>query len=141
MSTEFASEIEGTAAARLTAFAADARRFDGVLLELATIDRDNLRAVFETIAEAGAKALDVERVSLWQYEGKRSGMVCPAAWVAGRIVDEPLIITRASHATYWNALHGSRTLAISDAHADPAAREIRDYVQRNDLGAPVRCSA
>ena len=117
---------------------ADARRFHDVLLDLSVLNRDDLLSVFAMIAEAGAHALGVERVSLWQYDRERSVMLCPAAWVRGEIVDEPLVIARSSHPTYWNALHAGRTLAVSDTVNDDAMAEIQDeYVLRHGIGATL----
>ena len=119
-----------------SAVESDARRFHDTLLDLSLLNRDDLLTVFATIAEAGANALAVERVSLWQYDKERSVMVCPAAWVRGEIVDDSLIISRTTHPRYWTALHADRTLAVVDSVNDEAMAEIQgDYVQRHGIGA------
>ena len=120
---------------------ADARRFHDILLDLSMLNRDDLRSVFATIAEAGANALSVERVSLWHYDKARSVMVCPAAWVRGQILEEELIVSRATHPLYWTALHADRTLAVSDAVHNDAMSEIQDgYVRRHGIGAMLDSS-
>jgi signal transduction histidine kinase len=120
---------------------ADARRFHDVLLDLSILNRDDLLNVFATIAEAGAKSLGVERVTLWQYDRERSVMVCPSSWLRGELVDEPLVIARSTHPTYWNALHAGRTLAVSDTVNDDAMQEIQDdYVVKHGIGATLDSS-
>ena len=120
---------------------ADARRFQDILLDLSMLNRDDLLSVFATIAEAGATALSVERVSLWHYDKARSAMVCPAAWVRGEILEVDLIISRATHPLYWSALHADRTLAVSDAVQNEAMSEIQDdYVRRYRIGAMLDSS-
>ncbi|MBC7843095.1 MAG: GAF domain-containing protein [Gemmatimonadaceae bacterium] len=136
MTIETSDELEHRAHEQAVALESDARRLNDVLLDLSVLNRDDLRSVFATIAESGAKALGVERVSLWQYDRERSAIICPAAWLRGTIVDEPLVITRQGHPAYWTALHSARTLAISDATTDDALAEIRDsYIRTNDIGA------
>ncbi|MCC7052006.1 MAG: GAF domain-containing protein [Gemmatimonadaceae bacterium] len=135
MTSPSSDESRLTAAARLRAFEADARRFDGVLLELASLDRDDLVTVFASIAEAGALALGVERLSLWQYDRERSAMVCPVAWVRGAIEEEPAIISRERHPAYWSALHAARTLPVNSARTHPALQEMQDYVEAYGIGA------
>ena len=118
-----------------------ARRFHDTLLDLSMLNRDDLLSVFATIAEAGARALSVERVSLWQYDRERSVMSCPAAWVRGAIVDEPMVVSRTAHPLYWQALQSDRTLAIADAVNDAALSEIQaDYVRRHGIGAMLDSS-
>jgi signal transduction histidine kinase len=125
----------------IDAYEADARRFHDVLLDLSVLNRDTLVTVFATIAEAGAHALSVERVSLWQYDRERSVMICPAAWLRGEIVGESLVISRATHPVYWAALHGGRTLPVSDALHDPSLAEIQEvYVRRHGIGAMIDAS-
>lgn len=124
-----------------TALEADARRFQDILLDLSMLNRDDLLSVFATIAEAGANALSVERVSLWHYDRARSVMVCPAAWVRGEITEEPLVISRATQPLYWGAVHAGRTLSVSDAVQNEAMSEIQDdYVHRHGIGAMLDSS-
>jgi signal transduction histidine kinase len=120
---------------------ADARRFHDTLLDLSLLNRDDLLTVFATIAEAGANALSVERVSLWQYDKERSVMFCPAAWERGEIVEEKLVISRDTCPRYWGALHADRTLAVPDAVHDEAMSEIQErYVSRHGIGAMLDSS-
>ncbi len=136
VTSDTSDEFDGRAPEPEFALESDARRFHDVLLDLSVLNRDDLLSVFATIAEAGAKALDVERVSLWQYDRERSAMICPAAWVRGTIVEEPLVVTRTDHPAYWTALHAGRTLAISDASVDAALVEIQDlYIRTHGIGA------
>jgi nitrogen-specific signal transduction histidine kinase len=136
MPREFADASNDRSDQNGSALDSEARRFHDTLLDLSLLNRDELLTVFATIAEAGANALAVERVSLWHYDKERSVMVCPAAWVRGALVDEPLVISRTTHPRYWTALHADRTLAVADAVNDDAMSEIQvDYVQRHGIGA------
>ena len=141
MSREAPDEIDQNTDERVRLPDADARRFQDTLLDLSLLNRDDLLTVFATIAEAGAYALAVERVSLWQYDKERSVMVCPAAWVRGDIVEEKLVISRVMQPRYWSALHADRTLAVSDAVHDAAMSEIQEhYVTRYGIGAMLDSS-
>ena len=136
MTREFPEAVNDRSDEHGSALEPDVRRFHDTLLDLSLLNRDDLLTVFATIAEAGANALAVERVSLWQYDKERSVMVCPAAWVRGELVDEPLVISRITHPRYWTALHADRTLAVSDAVNDDAMSEVQvEYVQRHGIGA------
>lgn len=114
----------------------ESNRFRDVLLDLSVLNRDELISVFGTIAEAGAVALGVERVTLWQYDRQRSIILCPAAWERGTIVDESLVVSRTTHPRFWAALHSGRTLPIHDVVADPSLAEVqRSYIGRHGIGA------
>ncbi len=117
-------------------FESEARRFDDVLLDLAVLSRDDMRTVFRTIAEAAATALDVERVSLWQYDREQSAMFSLGAWVGGVMTQEPVVISRDVHPVYWEALSSGRALSVSDAATDPALTELQaGYINLHRIGA------
>lgn len=118
----------------------DARRFDGILLELASLERDDLVAAFTGVAVAAAEALGVARVALWQYDADRSAMTCTVAWERGQIVAEDAVIDRVRHGAYWDALHATRTLAVNCARTDPVLACMQDYVRTHDVGAKLSSS-
>ena len=141
MSREVPEEMEHHTDDRAQLPDADARRFQETLLDLSLLNRDDLLTVFATIAEAGANALSVERVSLWQYDKERSVMLCPAAWVRGEIIEETLVISRDTYPQYWGALHADRTLVVSDAVQNQAMSEIQDrYILKHGIGAMLDSS-
>jgi two-component system, cell cycle sensor histidine kinase and response regulator CckA len=116
----------------------DARRFQAALSDLSTLNRSDVRATFAAIAAVAAKAMEVERVSLWQYDTPLSAMTCRGAYERGVLVDEALLISRDAHPAYWSALQANRTLAIADATTDPALAEMRDdYIVPRGVGALI----
>ncbi len=122
-------------------FEREASRLQGVLSEVSVVDRRNLREAFAVIAAVAAEALGVGRVSLWRYQESRLAMVCAAAWHNGHLVEDPTVISAATHPAYWEALHSGRTLPIADALHDPALVEFRDeYVRPLGIGAMLDSS-
>ena len=104
-------------------------------------NRDALLQVFASVATVTAEALDVGRVSLWQYDRDRLEMLCAAAWHDGALLDEPMVLSRAAHPAYWVALHAARSLAVSDAMRNAALTEIReDYLVPRGIGAMLDSS-
>jgi two-component system, cell cycle sensor histidine kinase and response regulator CckA len=116
----------------------DAHRFQIALRDLSTLHRSSLRAMFATIAEVAAAAMNVARVSLWQYDPEVVAMTCRSAFENGEHIEEGLRLTATTHPAYWRALQANRTLTIRDATTDPALVDMRDdYIVQRKVGALI----
>jgi signal transduction histidine kinase len=128
--SDLAEPLDGSASVE------DARHFDEVLLNVALLNRDDIRSTLAGIADTAAHALNVERVSLWRLSDEHTSLVCEAAWQNGAMLDETLVITQKKYPEYWGALNAGRTLPIADALTDPRLIELREgYLRPRGIGA------
>jgi signal transduction histidine kinase len=109
-----------------------------------TIESGRLRSAFREICEAAARALAVERCSVWLLDEPGHALRCmnlfeltPARHSSG--MQFPAALCPA----YFAALEEERTLAVQDAHSDPRTRELVDsYLLPHGissmLDAPIR---
>lgn len=84
-----------------------------------------LPRAIDTVAEIGARTLDVHCVRIWMFDETTSELHCRADYARDsgsrtsggvrRIADVP---------TYWRTLHARKVLAASDARGDPRTREL-----------------
>ncbi|HEV2851559.1 MAG TPA: ATP-binding protein [Thermoanaerobaculia bacterium] len=115
-----------------------------VLVELAKADGGDLDAAFERITRAAAATLEVERASVWLYNGDRSAICCSALYEAGaQRYSRGQELSAESHPSYFAALETERTIAAHDARSDPRTREFTAaYLEplgiTSMLDAPIR---
>jgi signal transduction histidine kinase len=96
-----------------------------VLLELAKSDMSDWEKVIRTITERGAKALDVERVSVWLFNADRSEILCADLYhLSAGIHRKGSRLRAADYPSYFRALESSTVVAADDARADARTREF-----------------
>lgn len=99
------------------------QRQRNALIQLATNapakDDDALNRAFQQLTEAAARTLDVDRVSIWRYNGPRTGIRCLDLFErdAGRH-SAGVEISSDDNPAYFHALTEADVLAADDAHRD-----------------------
>jgi signal transduction histidine kinase len=99
---------------------------------------------FKPITERAARALEVERCSIWLFDADHSRIVCHDLFQFSKnahSVGEVLSAT--DFPAYFNALTQQRAIAASDAAQDPRTREfgglyLRQHGIASMLDAPIR---
>ncbi len=104
----------------------------------------NLELALETITEAAAASLAVERVGVWFYNQDGSKLECVDLYEAQENKHSAGIeLTAAEHPSYFQQLTAARTIAANDSRNDPRLKEfLRSYfIPHNiasNLDAPIR---
>ena len=104
----------------------------------------NLELALETITEAAAASLAVERVGVWLYNNDCSKLECIDLYEAQENHHSAGIeFTAAEHPSYFQQLLRARTIAANDSRNDPRLQEfLRSYfIPHNiasNLDAPIR---
>ena len=94
---------------------------------------DRLRSILEI----SARALEVERLSLWQFDEGRSSIRCRGLHRAGpNCYESGAILPRDAAPRYFDALELERVIAAADARTDVRTSEFTDaYLVPHDIGA------
>ena len=117
------------------------------LVELATselLKRIDLQAVFRRTAEAAARTLDVERVSVWLSDERFEVLHCKELYLlATHEHTNGAVLDAASCPRYFAALEKGRAIVAHQARTDPATREFtKTYLEplgiTSMLDAPLR---
>ncbi len=119
-------DITGARAAEHNRLVEDQRyqRQRNALIQLATSpppkDDAALTTAIERLTEVAARTLDVDRVSIWRYNGPRTGIRCLDLYerAEGRHSSGKEIF-ETDNPAYFQALGESDVLAADDAHRDP----------------------
>ena len=122
-------DITGTRAAEHNRLAEEQRyqRQRNALILLASNappkDDESLDAALQRLTEVAARTLEVDRVSLWRFNGPRTAIRCLDLYErpAGRHTSGSQIAA-ADNPAYFQALLEADVLAADDAHRDPATR-------------------
>jgi two-component system, NtrC family, sensor kinase len=123
------------------------RHHSRVLLTLArsqNLASGQLANALREISETSASALEIERVSIWMFNGDRSTMRCADLFQrAEQRHSEGMELEAVKFPKYFEALAEERTIAAHDAHSDPRTREFAEtYLKPLDiqsmLDVPVR---
>jgi PAS domain S-box-containing protein len=98
------------------------------LVELAKNEelfKGEIKSAFETITEAAARAISVQRVSIWFYTDGLSGIRCAELFDGkqGRHSDG-VLLSAVDFPAYFRALAEEDIIAAHDAHADPRTKEF-----------------
>ncbi|MBP1622978.1 MAG: serine/threonine protein kinase [Acidobacteria bacterium] len=103
------------------------RKQNEVLAKLARDRVEDLDARLKSLAEAAAETLEVERASVWLYNGDFSRIVCFDLFErsAGKHSSD-LELAAVDYPHYFNALAEQRAIAAADARNDPRTREFAD---------------
>jgi PAS domain S-box-containing protein len=90
-----------------------------------------------SILEMSAHALDVERLSMWRFDGERLSIRCTGIYRrAGGRYESGSVLHRHDAPHYFDALEHDRVVAAHDARTDPRTCEFRDtYLIPSDIGA------
>ncbi len=123
---------------------ADIIRLQKVLLELAGTPEDASGDLVQRVTEKVAAALEVQRVSVWEYHEEPGRLRCLDLYLRGthqhtRAPD----LTAAHFPGYFAALKEARGIAVDDARTDPRTSEFAEgYLKPLDihsmLDVPVR---
>ncbi len=99
-----------------------------VLLELAKMGSSDRGAAVRRIVRAGADTLDVERVSVWMFEDHSRVLACHQLYRKSQdSYDTPeLRLSAETYPIYFKTLLDTRTIAATDACADPRTSEFAD---------------
>ena len=123
------------------------RRQDRVLLALARsriVQGGDLEAALAEITRAASETLEVERVSVWLYDQRRSAIRCLCLYErSAGSYSSGHQLAAADYPAYFAALETERTLAADDARTDPRTRDfLATYLEPLGIGAmldaPVR---
>ena len=114
-------------------------RFQEALLQLAKREVDNLPNSLGAIARTAARALPVDRVSVWRFSPDRSELICDVlhdeapgrAQTRGRLA--------VSHfPAYFEAMEHQRAITAADVRTDPRLADFLDvYFAPNGIGATL----
>lgn len=96
-----------------------------VLLDLAKRDHHNTVEAFQSITEATAVALAVERVSIWRLLPEAEGIACEDLFtLSTHRHQHGLVLWARDYPRYFEALLESRTIPADDARRDPRTEEF-----------------
>ncbi len=126
---------------------APARRLERALVRLARDEdlfRTDLEDVLPVITEVAARALAVDRVSVWFLDEERETLRCADLYVRPADRHESgRELTAHACPSYLEAVRRERQIAADDVHADPRTRELSEGYTRplgieSLLDSPVR---
>jgi PAS domain S-box-containing protein len=119
-------------------------RRQAALLELARGYDPDLPSALRKITEVSARALGVERASVWRFDAQDSAILCDDLYLLGadRHESPPDLAVR-DFPRFFAALAGGRQVAADDARSDPATLELGpSYLEPlgivSLLDAPIR---
>ena len=94
---------------------------------------DRLRSILEI----AARAIDVERLSMWEFDAEHSQIRCIGLHLRnGNRYESGAVLPRSVAPAYFAAIERERVVAANDAQADPRTNEFRDpYLVPNNIGA------
>jgi PAS domain S-box-containing protein len=94
---------------------------------------DRLRSILEI----SARALQVARLSMWQFAADRAVIRCAGVFrTSDDGYESGLVLQRQQYPAYFDALERERVIAASDARSDPRTRAFHDsYLAPYGIGA------
>ena len=94
---------------------------------------DRLRSILEI----AARAIDVERLSMWEFDAQHSLIRCVGLHHrTGCRYESGAVLPRTVAPGYFDAIERERVVAASEAQTDSRTREFRDgYLVPNNIGA------
>jgi PAS domain S-box-containing protein len=98
---------------------------------------DRFAGRLRSILQISAKALQVERLSMWRIDAKRLSIQCIGLYqqTSGRY-EMGATVHRHDAPSYFEALESDRVVAADDARTDPRTREFLErYLNPNNIGA------
>ncbi len=103
------------------------------LMELAQLDKSDMRGAFSRIAQVATSTLKVGRTSLWLMLPEGTGICCELVhWARPRREPPPRaadVLTAEAHPAYFAAIQAKEIIVASDAMSHPATRSLaQDYL-------------
>jgi PAS domain S-box-containing protein len=93
-------------------------------------------ARLRSILQISARALHVERLSMWRFDEQRGRIKCVGMYRGGGPYECGAALHRRDAPAYFDALDLERVIAAADAGTDPRTREFREaYLAPNGIGA------
>ena len=93
--------------------------------------------LLRTLTEAAATALELERVSIWNFDAAGGELLCTDLFesaAAGH--SEGMVLRQSDHPVYFEAVQTAPVLAVTDARADPRTHSFTaDYLGPACIGA------
>ncbi len=98
---------------------------------------DSFQERLKSILQMSARALEVDRLSMWRFDGQRASIRCVGMYrCAGCQYESGAILGRDAAPRYFDALERDRVVAANDARTDPRTCDFRDtYLVPNGIGA------
>lgn len=121
-------------------------KYDNYLLELSknsVIDAgEDLSLSFKIITETVAKALQIERVSIWLYNSSKESIICYKLWNEGKFESGAELQSK-DFPSYFKFLKEERALLAANAFTNPATKEFTEIYLKplnifSMLDAPIR---
>ena len=114
------------------------RRQSQSLLDLAresTISAGELKGALTVISEKAAQAMHCKRIGIWFLDDNGNTLRCAHVFFNGKHGNgNGEIIERRRSAAVFDAIHETRTYAVSDVAADPRLGELRsEYLKPNGI--------
>ncbi|MEO8359437.1 MAG: PAS domain S-box protein [Vicinamibacteria bacterium] len=119
-------------------------RFQTALLAVRDYEGGDLKGFFRHVTEQSARALRVERASVWLFDEDRQSLICEDLFVSSRDAHETARpLSRERFPDYFRALERHDSLLAHDVHTHPAtlelAREVASLFGISSLlNAPLR---
>jgi PAS domain S-box-containing protein len=90
-----------------------------------------------SILEISARALNVERLSLWHFDQGHTLIRCMGMFHrTPKLYESGAVLHRRDFPAYFDAINHERVVSAGDARTDPRTREFRDvYLDPNGIGA------
>ena len=107
------------------------RRQNKALMDLAgrkSLQRgEDLNAALKEVTETAARTLDVERASVWFFEGNSDRIRCADLYERSKDHHSAgILLAGSAFPAYFKALNEERTIPAHDARQDPRTREFAD---------------
>ncbi len=107
----------------------------GLVVHPAFVEADVERAL-PLLTEAAARALDVQRASVWLLDDAGGTLRCLDHWDRVRGSHEALdALTTSEFPRYFEALRSGRAIDAGDARRDPRTAELSAYLTQHGIGA------
>ena len=102
-----------------------------------TIPGEQFAGRLRSILEIAARALDVERLSMWEFDDQHTLIRCAGLHLrSGNRHESGAVLGRDIAPAYFDAIERERVVAAGDAQRDPRTCEFRDgYLVPNRIGA------
>ncbi len=119
-------------------------QFQSALLELSKMSFEDFDSSLAKILETDALSMGVGRVSLWQYDDTRSGIVCSDLYILSEHKhDRGRRLDAKDYPIYFHSLENELTIAANDAQVDSRTREFTESYLKplgivSMLDVPVR---
>lgn len=128
------TKVRKSELSRIQKKAEQAARYQRGLLSLTKMDYGNLEETIKKILQVTAETLNVERVSFWLFNKKRTEIICKSMFCLSQEQFRSGYSLKASdYPRYFKALEDSRHLGADDARLDPRTSEFNDYLRSFDI--------